>query len=354
MDDARRLPPGARLEWLGSRLARAASAAGWGALALAAAAQFASRVGPGRWSLLIAVAAALPLTALAAAISTLDALLRHHARRAVIGVVLSALGMLSVAPGVRAAADPPPWAADGPVLRILAVNPYIGNADPGLLEGLRRAAAAADVVVVCELERPTIERPILDDPALRARFPYRVRADDVVVLSRHPLEELRRDDMGGAGAGDEVTLLRVGAPRPFLFVGAHAKAPLDRSARRRHAALFAWAAERFRSSRGDGVPLVMAGDLNAARWQPSLASLLAAGARDAHELAGRPFAVTWPTRVGGLPAIPFLHLDHVLVNDGVAVRSVRDVDMPGSDHQSVLAELVVDPAWSARLGAGPT
>jgi hypothetical protein len=337
---------------LGARLARAAAAAGWGALAVAAVAQFASRVGPGRWSLLIAAAAALPLTALGAAVSTLDALLRHHARRAAVGVVLSALGLLSVAPSVRAAADPPPWAADGPVLRVLGVNPYLGNDDPGLLEGLRRAAASADVVVVCELQRPTIERPILDDPGLLARFPHRIRADDVVVLSRYPLEELRRDDLGGGG--DEVTLLRVGAPRPFLFVGAHAKAPLDRSARRRHAALFAWAAERFRASHRDGVPLVLAGDLNAARWQPSLASVLAAGARDAHEVAGRPFAVTWPTRVGGLPTIPFLHLDHVLVNDGVAVRSVRDVDIPGSDHQSVLAELVVDPSWSARLGAAPT
>jgi endonuclease/exonuclease/phosphatase family metal-dependent hydrolase len=88
--------------------------------------------------------------------------------------------------------------------------------------------------------------------------------------------------------------------------------------------------------------VVLAGDLNADRDHAALRSLLETGLRDAHDERGRGLARTWPA------GLPVLHLDHVLVRDGagarVVVRSVREVDLPGSDHLGVVAELAVLPA----------
>ena len=85
----------------------------------------------------------------------------------------------------------------------------------------------------------------------------------------------------------------------------------------------------------------MAGDLNADRDHAAFRDLLATGLRDAHDERGRGLARTWPER------FPLLHLDHVLVRDGagagIAVLDVREVEVPGSDHLAVVADLAVLP-----------
>ncbi len=328
-----------------------ATLAGWIALLVVALGQLAVRRGPGTSAILALFAGATPVLALGGFVATVEALLRHHWRRSLAGLALCAVAATSLAPAVRAQEPAPAWATapGAAVVRILAVNPYFLNRDPRMAPTIAERARDVDVVVVVELERRSAEWLLMAERDFLGMFPFTVRADDVMVFSRHPLEDVRRVDAGGA-----VASVVVRAPQPFRLVGVHTKAPLHRRAIRQHEAFFDWAAGEFERSRSERYPLVMAGDFNAARWQAPMTSVLRSGARDAHELVGRPFATTWPTGLAGLPVPPFLHLDHVLVNDGVAVRAVEDVRIPGSDHESVLAELVIDPTWRVDGSAAPS
>jgi endonuclease/exonuclease/phosphatase (EEP) superfamily protein YafD len=84
-------------------------------------------------------------------------------------------------------------------------------------------------------------------------------------------------------------------------------------------------------------PAVMTGDFNAAWWHPEFRALLDNGWRDVHQTVGRGLSGSWP--VGHLLATRFIRLDHALVNDGLVVGHVVDLDLPGSDHRGVLVSV---------------
>jgi endonuclease/exonuclease/phosphatase (EEP) superfamily protein YafD len=92
-------------------------------------------------------------------------------------------------------------------------------------------------------------------------------------------------------------------------------------------------------------PQVVAGDFNASRDHRPFRELLAAGFRDAADIAGRrPWpGFTWPAN-RRYP--PIMRLDHILVSPGITVSETRTVSIPGSDHRGVLA--VLELAASAR------
>ena len=83
-------------------------------------------------------------------------------------------------------------------------------------------------------------------------------------------------------------------------------------------------------------PLVVAGDWNATMAHTPLRRLLAdTRLRDAHVDAGRASARTWHSW------LPVALLDRVLVSPDVAVRSITEHRLPGTDHRAVVAELEV-------------
>ena len=85
-------------------------------------------------------------------------------------------------------------------------------------------------------------------------------------------------------------------------------------------------------------PLVVAGDWNATVAHTPLRRLLAASRlRDAHIDAGRPFARSWHAW------LPIALLDRVLVSPEIAVASITEHHVPGTDHRAVVAELEVTP-----------
>jgi hypothetical protein len=53
---------------------------------------------------------------------------------------------------------------------------------------------------------------------------------------------------------------------------------------------------------------------------------------------GQGLSRSWPNIAFPLP---LMRLDHALVNDQVGVVSVRDIDIPGSDHIGFVTELAV-------------
>jgi endonuclease/exonuclease/phosphatase (EEP) superfamily protein YafD len=91
-----------------------------------------------------------------------------------------------------------------------------------------------------------------------------------------------------------------------------------------------------------GRPAVMTGDFNAGWWHPEFRAVLANGWRDVHHVVGRGLSPSWPVVRAIVP--PFIRLDHALVNGGVIVDRVRDVDIPGSDHRGLLVDVSVMPA----------
>ena len=98
---------------------------------------------------------------------------------------------------------------------------------------------------------------------------------------------------------------------------------------------------------GAGVLRVLAGDFNASMDHAAFRAVLDRGYRDAARAVGRAMVWTWaPLR----PRFPRLAIDHVLVDPRIAVAAVDVVAVPGSDHRSVVAELVVPRpvSWPGR------
>jgi len=286
--------------------------------------------------LLVLLVGALPLTLLPAYALVLVAAVRRDRLLAVGSAVVVAAHLLVVAPAVTAAPRPAE-VEQAPRLRVVTANLFVQNPTP---EAAGRALRALqpDVLVVPELSERGLAglraSGLLEDLP-HTSYDLDRRVETVGLFSRLPLTDLRSRRQGGRSlprATVEVggTAVRVLAAHPLPPV-----AGLEEVWRR---SLRALATE----SRQITLPVVLAGDLNADRDHAPLRGLLDTGLRDAHDERGRGLARTWPAD------LPLLHLDHVLVRDGaggrIAVRSVREVQVPGSDHLGVVAELAVLPA----------
>jgi endonuclease/exonuclease/phosphatase family metal-dependent hydrolase len=85
-------------------------------------------------------------------------------------------------------------------------------------------------------------------------------------------------------------------------------------------------------------PMVMIGDLNASYLHPPFRKLLSSGLRDAHELTGNGLTFSFPI---GDRVPPVTRIDHALVTSELAVLSVDEVTIPGSDHRGFVTRLAV-------------
>ncbi|MEU9995471.1 endonuclease/exonuclease/phosphatase family protein [Streptomyces sp. NPDC050848] len=233
--------------------------------------------------------------------------------------------------------------ARGPVverLRVLASNVEFGEATDALVEAVRRERP--QLVYVSECDRAcvgTLTAALGATPgtAPGTGLPHRVVVDGEgstgsVILSAYPLTARpplpAAMGMPGATAtiGGRSVELRLAHPLP----------PIPRQ-------VDAWKRElgRVAESAGTahraGSPMLLAGDFNASQDHAAFRAVLDAGRlHDAARLAGAARTPTWPRELS-LP--PYVQIDHVLVSDDFRVRSVRFLDLPGSDHRAVLTEL---------------
>jgi endonuclease/exonuclease/phosphatase (EEP) superfamily protein YafD len=290
-------------------------------------------LGAERGTVLVLLVGALPLTLLwAYPVLLAAAALRQRWLTLVAGGLVAA-HLLVIAPALGAA-ELPAGARDAPRLRVVTANLYVLNHDPAAA-GRALRAAAPDVLVVPELDAAGLAG--LDAAGLLADLPHVVVDQDggeesVGLLSRLPLRDVdvrrvagRRLPRATVGVGGADVRVLAAHPLPPLSV-------LEDLWRRSLADLAA-------ETRAVELPTVVAGDLNADRHHAAFRDLLTAGLRDAHDERGRGLARTWPA------ALPLLHLDHVLVRDGegaeLAVLDVRELEVPGSDHLAVIADLAV-------------
>jgi endonuclease/exonuclease/phosphatase (EEP) superfamily protein YafD len=224
----------------------------------------------------------------------------------------------------------PAWAATAPRLSILEANVYDQNVEPDAA-ATKILGSGADVLVVVEMDSTLLRS--LRRQGVDQAYPYstlttgRFRTD--AIWSKQPLEGIHaavsRTDMPWATV--------VIGDRRLLLVGVH----VDNAIRDRDDWIHELETLKQRATTVTG-PVAVVGDFNSTRWNPPFGDLLAAGLHDAHEAVGQGLSRSWPNL--GFP-LPLMRLDHALVNDQVGVVSVRDVDIPGSDHSGFLTELAI-------------
>jgi endonuclease/exonuclease/phosphatase family metal-dependent hydrolase len=84
-----------------------------------------------------------------------------------------------------------------------------------------------------------------------------------------------------------------------------------------------------------GSARILIGDYNATLDHAQFRELLGRGYADAADRVGKGLIPTWGVRQQAPP----LTIDHILVDERVAVRRVEVHAIPGSDHRAVFAEL---------------
>jgi endonuclease/exonuclease/phosphatase (EEP) superfamily protein YafD len=253
-------------------------------------------------------------------------------------------------PGYRAAAGSGP-AAEVLTLRMFTVNTRGGWADPGaVLRTLQRHDV--DVLAVQELTPPMLSR--LEEAGLAEVLPSahldpRPGSAGTGLWARRPLHPL--PTLPGLVAAAPRARVDLAGGRPVTLTVVHTKAPTKGSA-------VQW--QRELALLGSGLagapgPQVVAGDFNASRDHQPFRDVLAAGFLDCADAAQRrPWpGFTWPTNLDARVnqdqlrfrdwlrarrTLPVMRLDHVLVSRaGAAVREVRTIRIPGTDHRGVLA-----------------
>jgi endonuclease/exonuclease/phosphatase family metal-dependent hydrolase len=273
---------------------------------------------------------ALPLTLLPAWPMAAGFALRRAWRSAAVALAVVVAHLALVAPSLGAAPRP----TSGTPLRVVVANLYVlSERQEEAGEALR--ALRPDVLVLPELDTDGLEglraAGLLDDLP-HAAVQLEGRRETVGLLSRLPL--LDPDARVAAARSLPRATVDVGGTRVRLLA-AHPLPPVEGLERLWRQAY----ADLREEVRAEELPLVLAGDMNADRDHAPFRRLLDEGLRDAHDERGRGLVRTFPV------GFPVLQLDHVLVRDGaggaVGVVDVREVDIPGSDHLGVVADLLV-------------
>ncbi|GLZ76877.1 endonuclease [Actinorhabdospora filicis] len=285
------------------------------------------------WPLRTLVAYTPYLTLLALVPPIAAAVLRKW-RLALAGLIAPLVLASLVVP--RAFPDSQPEAT-GPRLTVMTLNLWIGQADAGKVVEMV-GERGVDVLSVQELSVEAVAR--LDAAGIGALLPYRevrvtpgVESEGTGVYSRYPLARNTVLEFPATFAMTGVTITVPGTA-PVELLAAHPAAP--------------WAATELRRwlkdleslpSASGGSTRIIAGDFNATLDHAALREVLDRGFNDAADEVGMALRGTWKGRSGLLALAPRVALDHVFVDERVAVESVDFGDPPGTDHLPVFAVL---------------
>ncbi len=309
---------------------------GWGLLAVGTVGVAAHYVG--LTSNLVARAASFtPILTICVGIAVLILLVSRAWVSAVVAVVVLAVGIAAQVPLYRGVAE-----RESPSdITVMQANIYLGQADPDAIVSQIRDSGI-DVLTVAELTESAMSR--LRAAGLDRELPYsytepREGGGGTGIYSRYPLseqQELRRFSLHNLRAVVDVP----GAGRHAVFA-LHPIPPYPEPS-------WKWAGEL--SKLGDiltaeRLPLIVGADFNSTYDHRQFRELLA-GARldgtsgsaqlvDAAEHLGAGIVPTYPAN-RWYP--PFLALDRVLAR-GCVPTSFRRVDLPGSDHDGVIATI---------------
>ena len=223
---------------------------------------------------------------------------------------------------------------DGIELTVMSANLHFGAADPEAVASLVREADV-DLLCVQELTPGAVgrlRRAGLEEELDEAVVPAEPGAGGSGIYARSPLTETgnvgRPDGFRMPGA----VLRSSGAALGVVSV--HPVPPTDGESERR------WRDSlRALPDAGNGDELgLLLGDFNATLDHSELRQVLDRGYVDAADVTGAGLTPTWSR--GHWPP---LTIDHLLVDERIHVVETDVRELPGSDHQAVLAELVLPP-----------
>lgn len=231
--------------------------------------------------------------------------------------------------------DPAP---DGTSLAVMTVNLNLGAAEAAAVV----AAVRSHEVEVLAVQELTVEAERrLEAAGLSTALPFKVTdpggsASGTGLWASRPLGRLAPWEMTFRSSAAALTV----AGRRVVVRSVHPFPPRWSDDSRWRADLTA-----LRTSvagDADKEVTVLLGDLNATVHHRELRRVMAGGGwRDAGEIVGAGVVRTWSPG-HGVP--PLLDLDHVLVPGGLGARRHEVVDVAGSDHEGVVADLVVPSA----------
>ncbi|MEQ4549135.1 endonuclease/exonuclease/phosphatase family protein [Nocardioides kribbensis] len=283
---------------------------------------------------------ALPLYAAALLLLLGRALTRGRSGRrgpaVVAALVVLGLGGLHAWWWSPLVAGTPPDAGDGARVTVMTANLLKGRADGAEVV---RAAVDADVDVLV-LEEVTddvladMERAGLDELLPERIGETGASIDGTMVLSRAPLGEATAVDTFTQTWGVEVDL----GDATVRLLAVHPAAPVDPE--RWHADL-----DLLRDVARDTDADVVVGDFNATLDHAPMRRLLDDGYADAAAETNAGWQPTWPANglfpVLGVPLPTSVAIDHVLVGEDVLALDTRTVEIGGTDHLALVADLVV-------------
>jgi endonuclease/exonuclease/phosphatase (EEP) superfamily protein YafD len=266
-----------------------------------------------------------------AVLATIVALALRQWTPAVIAAAATvALGTV-IAPRALGGPDPD----HGLPVRVMSSNVLAGHGDASQLVGLVRDRQV-QVLCVEELTPEFAQR--LDAAGIAQLLPHRVLSVQQGVRGSgvYSLFPVRRVPLAGiTNTRASVTLARA---VPIEVTAVH-NLPVPASP----SGVDGWADSLAGLPRASaaGPIRVLAGDFNATLDQSEFRDLLDRGYYDAAERMGDGLTPTWPEIRGSNRFLP-VTIDHILYDrDRVGVRDFDVVDLSGSDHRTVYAELVL-------------
>ena len=235
----------------------------------------------------------------------------------------------------------PPDVGQHVEIRVLSSNLRYGLADPAVFVGLARDSA--DLITVAELTPEAVTG--FTEAGLEETFPYSVLfpgpgAGGIGMWSRYPLTEVTTPMHSGV----LMPAARVEFPglqfEPLL-ASVHVMSPVagDQNTVEDWANGMAGAKAQlnnFAAAAGPGA-VIVGGDYNSTPDMRQFRDLLTDGYHDAVDQIGSGFAPTYPADTWFPPLIT---IDHVLTRNAAA-SSIKTVELPGSDHRSLLAIIQV-------------
>ncbi|YCK41005.1 endonuclease/exonuclease/phosphatase family protein [Actinomadura sp. ATCC 39365] len=224
-------------------------------------------------------------------------------------------------------------AATGRPLRVLTANLNGGRGDARTIVDLVRTL---NVDVLSLQELTWSERDRLAAAGLETLLPYQVTKPETWgpvgsgVYARHPLRE--RTGVFQP-VGHHMPVVEAALPGGAVeVVVVHPVAPVPSTVPE-------WAAGvgTLPPAPSTGAPRILAGDFNATLDHAVFRRLLGTGYTDAAAATGKGLVPTWPMR--RIP--PLVAIDHVLTDGRARAVDVRILDLPGSDHRALFADLRV-------------
>jgi endonuclease/exonuclease/phosphatase (EEP) superfamily protein YafD len=222
-------------------------------------------------------------------------------------------------------------AAGSGAARVMVCNVLTGNSNKAALlsEVVRHDP---DVLLLQEVDHAWVEAT----GKLDALYPHRMdvpRGDNfgISLLSKFPMRDAQIVELGGADVPAIHAEIQLGETW-VDFLGLHTLPPIR--AIYRTGSLNQMTEVATYSAAAEG-GFILAGDLNNTMWSPAYRALRkATGLRNAR--AGRGLLGTWPG--DGVLRIP---IDHVLVNDALAIDRCFAGSYFGSDHLPLIVDLTV-------------